>query len=215
MVIHQSTEDLNEHLKRQIGFIRRSCEAYDKGFTDEAIRLATIVRVLVHDTTQSKSLLGQLGIKNSMEFFDSSDDYDPATCIFDFRGLVLLRVGGHGGNFIPRCLVPPRPDLTEKWKPFGQWWQKTVIVDAQREKFSRGGIILALSNKEGGAHIDPKLDDAYAALTRENSMGWTFEVAGGKGIITGIETASSRQIAHEILISIEKVRPDLKSLSTS
>lgn len=49
------------HLSKQLGFLGRSCEAYDAGYIDEAVRIATVIRVLVHDTNRSNSLLKHLG----------------------------------------------------------------------------------------------------------------------------------------------------------
>ncbi len=38
----------------------RSCAAYDQGHIDEAVRIATLIRVLIHDTRNSISLLKHL-----------------------------------------------------------------------------------------------------------------------------------------------------------
>ncbi|SHJ92052.1 hypothetical protein SAMN04487911_1589 [Arenibacter nanhaiticus] len=57
-------EDLEDHLKEQIEFLNTSCDLFDDGKFAEAKRIATIIRVLFHDTRHSKSLLGQLGRKS-------------------------------------------------------------------------------------------------------------------------------------------------------
>ena len=54
---------LKERLKQNVGFIRRSCELYDQGHKEEAIRIATALRVLLHDTRRSVSLLKHLKVK--------------------------------------------------------------------------------------------------------------------------------------------------------
>lgn len=54
-------EELQAHLAEQLGFLERSADAFDNGYEDEAKRMATAIRVLVHDTNQSISLLKQLG----------------------------------------------------------------------------------------------------------------------------------------------------------
>ena len=38
--------NFKEHLKRQLGFLERSCVSYDEGFHDEAIRIATLIKSL-------------------------------------------------------------------------------------------------------------------------------------------------------------------------
>ena len=51
------------HLQKQLGFIERSCASFDAGFYDEAIRIAVSIRILLHDTKSSTSLLTLLGAK--------------------------------------------------------------------------------------------------------------------------------------------------------
>lgn len=58
---------LVEHLREQMRFIESSAAAYDNGFEGEGKRLATVLRVLMHDTSGSHSVLGQLGVKETYE----------------------------------------------------------------------------------------------------------------------------------------------------
>ncbi len=56
--------EFTEQLKRHLGFLERSCAAYDSGHQEEALRIAVSLRVLFHDTQHSSvSLLSHLGIK--------------------------------------------------------------------------------------------------------------------------------------------------------
>ena len=71
--------------------------------------------------------------------------------------------------------------------------------------FNRRELILALANKDGGAHVDPELDHAYADLTRNNSVGWMFSDGQDKRPIEDVELFSVRQIAFEIIDSIERL----------
>ena len=59
-------ERYQQELKKQLGFLRRSCQLYDEGEVDEAIRIAVPIRTTIHDTRNSTSLLTHLdaeGIK--------------------------------------------------------------------------------------------------------------------------------------------------------
>lgn len=56
--------DFKRQLERQLGFLWRSCQAYDAGHIDEAVRIATVIRVLIHDTQASTSLLKHLDAQN-------------------------------------------------------------------------------------------------------------------------------------------------------
>ena len=67
----QSQAELSQHLQEQLEFLQASAGAYDQGFEGEAKRLAVSIRVLVHDTSNSNSLLGQLGQKD-IKFLDSA-----------------------------------------------------------------------------------------------------------------------------------------------
>jgi hypothetical protein len=65
-----------------------------------------------------------------------------------------------------------------------------------------------MHNQDGGAHVDPKLVDNYAALSRSNSFGWKLGLDGKGQDSMGIEFASVRQIRYEILRSLEYEYPE-------
>jgi hypothetical protein len=50
-----------EKFEEQLRFIQRSCELFDRGAEDEALRLATTLRIIFHDTINSTSLIRHLG----------------------------------------------------------------------------------------------------------------------------------------------------------
>ena len=62
MAFTQSDEDLRSQLKDQILFLRNSAKAYDEGDISEAKRIATVIRILIHDKGNSTSLLTQLSL---------------------------------------------------------------------------------------------------------------------------------------------------------
>ncbi|MDQ3260301.1 MAG: hypothetical protein M3Q00_05865 [Pseudomonadota bacterium] len=49
--------DFRNHLRRQLGFLKRSSESFDRDNRDEAVRIATTIRILIHNTQSSVSLL--------------------------------------------------------------------------------------------------------------------------------------------------------------
>jgi hypothetical protein len=71
-----TNDELAAHLAEQLQFIEASADAFDKGFEGEAKRLAVTLRVLLHDTKSSRSLLGQLGRKN-IDFLDTAIPFNP------------------------------------------------------------------------------------------------------------------------------------------
>ena len=203
--VKQSKNELKKHLKEQLTFMLRSSDAYDEGYKDEAKRLATIMRILFHDTQRSKSLLNLLGIKNNFSLFDSATDYDPDNLVAH-DGLTSIRIGGGTSLYIPR--LESMEELKRKGqKFFPKWWNKIVIVDKQKSKFNRRELILAITNKDGGAHIDSKIDESYANLTRKNSMGWVYTDGKITEPVEPIELASIRQISHEVIMSFRRKYP--------
>ena len=90
MKIPQTHSELLSALRTQIAFLRRSSAAFDAGQQDEAIRLATHVRILVHQTTSSHALLAQLGLLESLAFVDTAIDSSVKREIGP-QGRILLR----------------------------------------------------------------------------------------------------------------------------
>ena len=189
-----SRTDLEAHLEEQLSFIEASAAAYDSGFESEAKRLAVTLRVLLHDTRHSKSLLGQLGKMNG-RFLDTALDLVLGN-VASHGGLVMIAADLSGGRYVAMLDDVPIPG---RWLEFAQWWGEPVFVDKQKRKLSRGDLVLTAANQDGGAHVDPVLDATYADLAKNNSLAW--EVCDGKSVrpMGGPEKAAIRQIAHEVL----------------
>jgi hypothetical protein len=208
--VKQSDQELLGHLEEQIRFLLRSADAYDNGFTGEAKRMATIIRILVHDTRQSTSLLTSLG-KKDIQFYSTAAIIDNGKSMSTHR-LVALKLSTNQDTSKATYYAPldDRPLFVNvnKKMVFRSWWNEIIIIDKMRNEFSRKDLVLFVSNKVGGAHIDPELDDAFAALTRYNSSGWV--ASGSKGIgrnLEGVELVNIRQICHEVLKSLKDEFP--------
>jgi hypothetical protein len=195
-VVIQSDDELRRHLEEHIGFLKTSAELYDKGNLAEAKRLAVSLRVLLHDTPASKSLLGQLGMKG--EPFCDTASGRPRTVITSYAGLVGMSFMGGPSKFVPHL-----NSGSHRFLPFDQWWNAPVIVDSKQREISRKRLVLAVCNKDGGAHVDPELDDIYADLSRSNSMRRLRSAGAGWEPIIGVEHASVRQVAHEVLRTLD------------
>jgi len=189
------------HVHENLGFLKASALSFDAGHTGEAKRLAVTIRVLFHDTQQSKSLLGLLGWKQGVGFLDTAYDYNPSN-LMSHHGLVRLRIAAAGSYDAP--LDQGFPGRPNRYVFFPEWWNKTVIVDSNKNKFNRRELVLALANKDGGAHVDPELDEAYANLTRNNSVGWVFSDGKEEKPTADVERFSVRQIAYEVIASVER-----------
>jgi hypothetical protein len=210
--------ELLEQLEKQIRFIRRSCSLFDEGHEDEAARLAVCIRVMVHDTPNSKSLLQHLKKKGKINYWDSASEYSPTNYIAHL-GLTCMSARVEGGHLVTSVYEPafngPHP-TRGTWQSFQWWWNRQpVIVDSKRQMFTRKDLVLAAANKDGGAHVDHQLDDAYAARTRFNSAGWSKIQNGHESPFDNdVAAPSIRQVAFEILKTLEPHFPQYIQFSS-
>ena len=194
----QTSQELESQLSEQLDHIRASAERFDEGVTSEAKRLALAIRILVHDRgSSSQSLLGQLGRKG-IKFFDSAPEFDP-TNLAGHWGLVVMAVRRHGPQ--GSSYLAPLDDLSQpaRLTTFDQWWNAVVFQDSEKRQITRRGLILSVADQDGGAHVDPTLNDVYAALSRQNSLGWRIVADGKDRPADPPHLHAVRQIAHEVL----------------
>jgi len=213
--IIQTTEELQSHLNEQLEFLKTSAESYDDGFIGEAKRMATTIRVLLHDTSASLSLLGQLHLKNG-KFFSTSVKEPQVGAnqqkIGSYAGLIGIFVGKGVNGYVPYLDEIPS-DITG-YVDFDHYWNETIFVDNQGNNHSRKDIVLSVANQDGGSHVDPKLDEKYAKLSRQNSLGWMAGDDKGNWVpVKGAELAAIRQITHELLRTLVPTYPQQKKLS--
>lgn len=201
--IPQSPQELDQHLKEQIAYLRNSAALYDGGDVREAKRLAVPIRVLVHDTQSSRSLLGQMSLK-SIGFCDTAFPHSPENRLTHI-GLVAMHLGSHGARY--EAMLDNTPRGRGEAVSFDDWWNAVVFVDTDRNTMTRGDLVLAVADQDGGAHVDPALRAVYARLSRSNSLGWAFVKQGEVVPLDNPVPASIRQIAHELIKSVEVRQP--------
>ena len=205
----QTKDELLGHLKDQIEFMKASANSYDNGSEGEAKRLAVVIRVLVHDTMNSTSLLTLLSKKDIL-FYDSAAVYDPRN-LLPSNCLTMMKLSPSGAEYVaPLDNLSPSRNKDKK-VGFDRWWKRTIIYkDNTNNIFTRKDLVLTVANKEGGTHIDPKLDEAYANLSRFNSLGWKVFMSGVEKDFNNTPVLPSiRQIAHEVLKTLKDEFPEL------
>lgn len=179
--------DFEQQLDRQMGYLRRSCAAFDAGEFDEAVRIALTIRVLVHNTSQSTSLLTHLGIQNALSYIDTGVYRAPLEAAMreDLRidpgdfilinpvhvGLVETGCVGEGkvGWYAPlrlqRFITGTAPHrATRGTAPFDAWWNDPLVESSSRKTFSRSNLVLIMANQDGGGHVDANIDADYRDL---------------------------------------------------
>ena len=167
----------------------------------EAARLAVTLRVMLHDTANSHSVIGQLGIKDRLQYLNTAAPVNPANVLNTF-GLVLVQAdfGPKGkGRYLPLVASGDPVALWSTLAPFESWWNDPV-AKIKGQPWSRRDLVLKLANQEGGAHVDPDRDPGYESIATGNALGWTF--TGSNGASAPFEgnyiAAAVRQIVFEV-----------------
>jgi len=154
-------ENVLAKLREQMEFLRTSLRAFYAGDFAESVRIATVIRVLVHESGMSKPLLKQAK-PNGLELpiLEHAGDWSSQEAIFSFA--VSVRLGS---------TIAPAVDLGSSHHTLssvGAWWNRTVFTFQSRVGtqlfYRRKQVVLILSNKEGGAHLDQNEDPDYARL---------------------------------------------------
>jgi len=198
---------LETRFQELLKLVRVLCDCYDEDNEVVALSIATAVRVLVHDTTKSTSLLTLLD-KKSGQFLSTSLNTPNETV---HLGLVRrINVGvkdGVGGEarYWPLCdeTYFPSPKQQPRLLPFSDWWSEQVF-QSQQHCLTRQDLVLAVTNKDGGAHVDNKVEGRYDAFRKSWSGGSTL-VGIQSRLRRGYDNIPTypaiRQIGYELLHS--------------
>jgi hypothetical protein len=178
--------------------------AYDAGRRVAAYPLAVSIRVMVHQTPASHSLLTLLGLQDTMTFADTAWHMDPRNLLPAHPGLSVIEATmGVGSSWVPRHSADA--DQVNPAVKFAEWWNAVILRDTTGRTWTRRRIVLELANKEGGAHVDPSQPVDLRALEDDNSMGWTHSdpiVGDQQSMLNGPLLPSVRQIAYELQLSV-------------
>lgn len=167
--------DYQSELRKQLQFLRNSCALYDAGQIEEAVRIATVIRVLIHDTASSTSLLQLMGAKH-IHLATSVPAYEPSTLYVGALTAVrsvLNNPPGGPPSVESRCVPLGEEGLADgRTLRADEWWRENVHQFGDME-LSRRAIVLAAANKDGGAHIDD-LPMPYARLQNSTAASEVF-----------------------------------------
>ena len=123
--ITRDSDDYLENLHEQLDFLIASCEKFDMGKFHYAKQIATQVRVLVHQTQDSTSLLTWLGKQNTMNFCSTASL--PKNAVY-FISLVTptnrIVLNDSGNQSIEHTFLPilnSNKTVGKKWINFESW----------------------------------------------------------------------------------------------
>ena len=174
--------------------MRNSCTSYDAGALHEAIRLATSIRVIVHNTKNSTSLLSHLGARH-IRLLSTVAANEISKGTFMFHGLGGMSFDGDGRMGHMPLLEKAGTSLPTKVE---DWWDQVVYV-SRPHRVRRRDLVLGAANQDGGAHVDRKLAPTYEMLQKN----FLFAVQPGKPdrVVDTIHLMGLRQLAYEVLSS--------------
>ena len=186
------------------------CLSYDTLNKDIlALPIATSIRVLIHDTGKSKSLLKHIG-KKDINFVSTNSNLIKEKI---HLGLVRrINVGvsdGVGGEakYWPLCCEKYFP-MPEKRRnvDFNTWWEQEEVFQSAQSSLTRKDLILSVVNNDGGAHFDSKVDKKYDDFRHSWSGGSSLSGINS-GIGRGYDNIpiypAVRQVAYELLLSLK------------
>jgi hypothetical protein len=194
---------MEQKLREQIGFLKLSCDAFDRGTESEALRIATTLRVMFHDTPRSTSLVSHLGFKKKMMLSSArghNNWQDYLKTQLDFSSEEPVRM---------------LPMLGDNFRELSidDWWGTETVFTHNSKKYSRRLIVLSAANKDGGAHVDKKLDQYYEVLAAgEYAFGLTGNLTfngkpwfeqGVTHYAKNAHLALIRQFGYETLVSVK------------
>ncbi len=165
-------DDLRDSLNEQLYFLKTSLDNFPNSEI-EAKRIATTIRVLVHNTKSSTSLLKSLRLKKTLSFVNSASPNDGR--LHSMTGMVGVR-GSNSEQYFGLIAkinnngiltsVPLFHQHLEEWYAsyqtldFNDWWEMEIIK-IQDLGLSRKQLVLFAANKDGGAHVDTGLPKQY------------------------------------------------------
>jgi hypothetical protein len=212
--------DFTKQLDKQLRYIETSATAYDSGDTDEAIRIATSLRVIFHQTKSSTALLSHL--KATFIRIMTSVPKPPYPRGW-FSPLAYVGAEVHipephrkeCSKYQPSSFIGP-----PIYKPFlsgrrlvrqvqsPDWWSGEPAIILHQKKTTRRDIVLWASNKDGGAHVEAQLPFDYVHLSDCLKLGMGCDPTAEMTFATAKEAplALLRQMAHEVLHSAELLR---------
>lgn len=183
-------------LRDQRELLRNAAERYDAGSEVEAKNIAVRLRVLLHDTKSSHSLLAQLGVKERLPFLDTSNvEMPPEVPCFD-AGLCMIhaQLGEDGYSRYVPAMRNMDPERSHPPQAFVDWWLESVVTNNSGEPVCRREFVLWLANEDGGAYIDSSLRGAYADLSKTGLVTFRPEL-GEDPKFKDLVSPSVRQIA--------------------
>jgi hypothetical protein len=134
-------------------------------------------RLLFHDTAHQGSLLSHLRVKDKIRLVSTATPVSPTAGYW--AGITNIRLWPlqGGARFIPKRWTATRKKLV----PFADWWS-TEIVYLEKDggkQVTRMALVTSMANKDGGVHVDARLDPTYEWVAEGTNWSMTVNPDDG------------------------------------
>lgn len=188
---------LKEKLEEQLKLLRNSCELYDRGRVEEALKISSTLRTIFYDNNKSNpSLLKQLNQKDTIKLLSTLEDYTkhPLMQNIDVQFSIPIMLTSEGQK-------PELDNASKKELLFVEEWLNEIVVTTDKISYSRYEIIKTTAHKDGGSHVDKP----NTSLKNLKSTIGTFTISAyNRKISQDISNHHYillRQFAHEVIHS--------------
>lgn len=203
----RSTKNTNAKLMEQLNILRNLAESFDSGHINMAIPMATSVRVLIHQTNNSTSLLHQLDLEDKFKLWHSPNTSFSPNNLLTTWSLLSLSLTYGSASYLPlgsKEVFNKQIDTSNKVRPeiflpIELWWNQ-IVFSQQSDRILRRDIVLFIANKDGGAHISEEIwpIDDYKESLLLGFVNQDGDAPDGNPLYYAM-----RQIVEEILLSFE------------
>lgn len=156
---------------------------------------------------KNKSLIDHLGGADKLYYLSTATPYSENN-LLTHSGLLRMSISSDSGGMLYAPLA--EAVSLRKWRLFSDWWNEIVVKDKRGTTYTREELILTTADKDGGAHVDPTISDAFANLESGEGIGWRNDHNGKSyPIEVNVAYESIRQITYEALCTLHNKYPEL------
>lgn len=174
----KTRQDYIVELGEQFDLLCDYCKQLDNGKLHYSKPLATLIRVLVHLTPDSKSLFYHLKKQHLMKFCSTSKTYPKYNDIIYLMTLInpARKFSIKDGNLESELVFVPNLDKNRnpsRWISFDKWYSDPILITNKENNdglilleqkpgsklvITRKKVITYFANKDGGGHVDSEVD---------------------------------------------------------
>jgi hypothetical protein len=161
MKIPRDPADDKKLLTEQYQRLKSAVDGFYEGREFEVLNIAITLRVLIHETDKSHSLLSRV----NPGYWDLDIYHKPLNPRTLFTVPVTLRIRGDGDSRIIRSSFD---SPSYKLVPLLEWWTAPYQAPSLFKpiRLSKKDIILNVAHKDGGAHVDSEVPETHHGVTR-------------------------------------------------